>query len=166
MNQAILKQKEAVVDEVIGLAKEAAALVVVEYRGMSVADISTLRRTLRGLNAKMGVYKNSMVRRAAEALNYQGFDAVLNGPNAFVFCPDPIEGPKAIVKFARKNGVMQVKGGVVEGRVLDTDGIKSVANLPGKLGLVSMFLSCIQSPIRSFAATVQAVADKNQSPAN
>ncbi len=166
MNQAILKQKEAVVNEVIDLAKDAAAIVVVEYRGMSVADISTLRRTLRGLNAKMGVYKNSMVRRAGEALKYQGFDVHLTGPNAFVFCPDPIEGPKAIVKFARRNGVLQVKGGVVEGRVLDGDGIKAVANLPGKLGLISMLLSCLQSPIRSFAATVQAVCDHQQSPAN
>jgi large subunit ribosomal protein L10 len=166
VNQAILKQKEAVVDEVIALAKEANAIVVVEYRGMSVADISTLRRTLRGLNAKMGVYKNSMVRRASDALNYQGFEAHLSGPNAFVFCPDPIEGSKAIVKFARRNGILQVKGGVIEGRVLDADGIKNVANLPGKLGLVSMFLSCIQSPIRSFAATVQAVVDTKQSPAN
>lgn len=166
MNQANLKQKEAVVDEVVALAKDAAAVVIVEYRGMNVAHMSELRRTLRGLNAKIGVYKNSMVRRASEKLDYKGFEAHLTGPNAFVFCPDPLEAPKALVKFARKTGILQVKGGIVEGRVLDGEGMKAVAKLPGKNGLISMLLSCIQTPIRQFAATVQAVADKNQPQAN
>jgi large subunit ribosomal protein L10 len=161
VNQAILKQKEAVVDEVIALAKKAAALVLVEYRGMNVTQIGELRRLMRGMNAKVGVYKNSMVRRASDKLNYQGFADHLTGPNALVFCPDPIEGPKALVKFARRTGIMSIKGGVVEGRVLNSDGLKVVAMLPGKNGLISMFLSCIQSPIRSFAATVKAVSEKN-----
>ncbi|MFA5235259.1 MAG: 50S ribosomal protein L10 [Bacilli bacterium] len=161
MNQAILKQKEAVVDEVVARAKKAAALVLVEYRGMNVTQIGELRRLMRGLNAQVAVYKNTMVRRASDKLNYHGLADHLTGPNALVFCPDPIEGPKALVKFARRTGIMSIKGGVVDGRVLDSNGVKTVAMLPGKTGLISMFLSCIQSPIRSFAATLKAVSEKN-----
>ena len=161
MNQAILKQKEAVVDEIVALAKDAQALIVVEYRGMNVAEISELRKQLRGMKAKIGVYKNSMVARAGEKLALQGLDAHLTGPNAIVFCPDSIEGAKALIKFARKSGKLQVKGGVVDGRVLNAAEIKTVSALPGKLGLISMLLSCIQTPIRQFAATVKAVSEKN-----
>jgi hypothetical protein len=99
VNQAILKQKEAVVDEVVALAQKAAALVLVEYRGMNVTQIGELRRLMRGLNAHIGVYKNTMVRRASDKLNYHGLVDHLTGPNALVFCPDPIEGPKALVKL-------------------------------------------------------------------
>ena len=162
MNQAILKAKTAVIDQVLAHIKEKPAVFVVEYRGMSVADLATLRRLLRGMNASIGIYKNSMVARAADQLHYAGLDAHLTGPNAFVFCPDAIEGAKALIKFARKNGKMQVKAGVVEGRVLDADGVKMVSNLPGKRGLIAMFLQCIQAPLGKFAATMQAVAEKQQ----
>lgn len=162
MNQAILKAKTVVVDEVLALAKDKPALIVVEYRGMSVSELAALRRVLRDMNAKIGIYKNSMVARAAETLKYQGFEAHLTGPNAFVFCPDAIEGAKALLKFARRNGKMQVKAAVVEGRVLDAAGVKTLATLPGKLGLISMFLQCLQAPVRTFAATLQAATEKNQ----
>jgi large subunit ribosomal protein L10 len=162
VKQAILKQKEAVVDEIIALAKDTSALIVVEYRGMDVAEISDLRRLLRGMNAKMAIYKNSMVARAGEKLAYQGFEEHLTGPNAVVFCPDAIEGAKVLFKFARKSGKLQVKAGVIESRVLNSAELKAVSSLPGKLGLISMLLSCIQSPIRQFAATIQAISEQNQ----
>ena len=86
---------------------------------------------------------------------------ILKGPNAIVFSKDVIGGAKVIAKYAKRHkDVLIVKGGVVEGKFVDAAGMLEVAKLPGKEGLISMFLSCLQAPIRSFACAVKAVADK------
>jgi large subunit ribosomal protein L10 len=159
MNQEILKAKVDVVNEVLKIAKSSKSIIVVEYRKMTVSELSDLRRTLRGVKATLAVYKNTLVKRATDKLGYTGLEKTLTGPNAFVFSPDPIEGPKFMIKYARKNDKIVIKGGVIEGSVVNAAGIKTVAGLPGRNGLISMFLSCLQAPIRQFAATVQAVAD-------
>ena len=159
MNQEILKAKVDVVDEVVKIAKSSKSIIVVEYRTMTVAELSDLRRTLRSVKGTLGVYKNTLVKRATDKLGYKGLENTLTGPNAFVFAPDPIEGPKFMIKYARKNDKLVIKGGIIEGSVVNAAGIKTVAGLPGRNGLISMFLSCLQGPIRQFAATVKAVAD-------
>lgn len=161
MNQEILKAKAAIVDEVVASAKKSKSIIVVEYRGMNVAQITELRRALRKIDATLGIYKNSLFERAVGTLGVTGLGATVEGPNAFVFSKDAIAGPKAVVSFARRHEKLIIKGGIVEGQVVSAAQIKTVATLPGRQGLISMFLSCLQGPIRQFAATVQAVADKN-----
>lgn len=160
MNQEILKAKEAIVKEVAENMKKSSSIVVVEYRGMTVAEMTELRRTLRKDNATMTVYKNSLVERAADELGYHDLKTTLVGPNALIFSEDTIAGPKIAAKFAKKHEDLMIKGGVVEGRVVDAAGIKTVATLPGREGLISMFLSCLQAPVRNFACAVKAVAEK------
>ena len=160
MNQEIRKSKEAIVEELNAKFKESSAVIVVEYRGLTVAKISELRKALKATDATFGVYKNTLVTRANDASGNKEFDPYLSGSNAFVFAKDPCAAPKALVKFAKRNEELVIKAGLVEGRVVDADGVKALANIPGREGLISMFLSCLQAPVRSFAATVKAVADK------
>jgi len=159
MNQKTLIEKQAIVEVVVGKAKASNAMIIFEYRGLTVSQMTSLRRLLRESNAEMAIYKNSLVERAAEQLGKPELVEFLTGPNAFVFSDDVITGPNVIRKFALKNDEVVIKGGLIEGRVIDAEGVKTIAKLPGREGLISMFLSVLNAPIRQFAATVQAVAD-------
>ena len=161
MNQAVLAAKSETVKEISEKAKKSQTIIVCEYRGLTVAEIQEVRRALHKEKAEMSVYKNSLVERAVDELGYNDLNAILTGPNAIVFSEDVIAGAKVIAKYAKRHkDVLVVKGGMVEGKFVDAKGIIEVSKLPGKEGLLSMFLSCLQAPIRSFACAVKAVADK------
>lgn len=161
MNQDVLKQKEAVVSEVTDLMKNSKAVVVCEYRGLSVADITSLRKELRTKNAKANVYKNSLVTRAVNSLDHKDFDTYLSGPNLFIFMDDYSNGSlKFVAKFAKKHESFQIKGGIIEGKVSDAETVKAISQLPGKEGLVSMLLSVLQAPMRNLAYSLSQVAEK------
>ncbi len=160
MNQEVLKAKQEVVNEIVNKAKESQTVVVAEYRGLTVAQIQELRRALRAEEASMFVYKNSLVERASKELGYDGLAEYLSGPNAIFFSKEVTNGPKIIAKYAKRFGDnLKVKGGVVEGKVVDAAVIDDVAKIPSREGLLSMFLSCLQAPVRQFACAVKAVAD-------
>ena len=161
MNQAVLAAKSETVKEISEKAKKSQTIIVCEYRGLTVAQIQEVRRALHKEKAEMSVYKNSLVERAVDELGYNDLNSILTGPNAIVFSEDVIAGAKVIAKYAKRHrDVLVVKGGIVEGKFVDAKGIIEVSKLPGKEGLLSMFLSCLQAPIRSFACAVKAVADK------
>lgn len=161
MNQAVLAAKSETVKEISDKAKKSSTIIVCEYRGLTVAQIQEVRRALRKEGAEMNVYKNSLVERAVDELGYNELNDILKGPNAIVFSEDVIAGAKVIAKYAKRHrDILVVKGGIVEGKFVDAKGMLEVAKLPGKEGLISMFLSCLQAPIRSFACAVKAVADK------
>ena len=161
MNKEVLAAKSETVKEISDKAKKSQTIVVCEYRGLTVAQIQEVRRALHKENAEMNVYKNSLVERACDELGYTDLKPVLKGPNAIVFSEDVISGAKVVAKFAKRHkDILVVKGGIVEGKFVDEKAMLEVAKLPGKEGLLSMFLSCLQAPIRSFACAVKAVADK------
>ena len=161
MNQAVLAAKSETVKEISEKAKKSQTIIVCEYRGLTVAQIQEVRRALHKEKAEMSVYKNSLVERAVDELGYNELNDILKGPNAIVFSEDVIAGAKVIAKYAKRHrDVLVIKGGIVEGKFVDAKGILEVSKLPGKEGLISMFLSCLQAPIRQFAATVKAVAEK------
>lgn len=161
MNQITLDAKKAVVDSIVGKLNNAKTTVVCEYRGLTVNQLEDLRNNLRETNSTFCVYKNSMVVRALKEIGQEQLSDILTGPNAIIFSEDVIAGAKVAAKFARRNDNLVLKGGLVEGRVVDAKGIKEIASLPGREGLISMLLSCLQAPVRSFACAVKAVADKN-----
>lgn len=162
MNQAALEAKKTAVAEITESFKSSGSFTVVSYQGLTVAEISELRATLAKDDATFVVYKNTMVRRALAELGQPDLGKTLEGPNGFVFSKDLAKGPKALVKFSRYHDKLVVKGGIVENTVLDAAGVKNVSKLPDKNGLLSMFLSCLKAPVTKFAATVKAVADKNE----
>jgi large subunit ribosomal protein L10 len=161
MNQQALNAKKAAVSEIVEGLKNSQSLTVVSYQGLTVAELQELRRTLEKEDACLGVYKNTLVRRALAENGNADLGDLLNGPNAFVFSKDLGKGPKVLYKFARTHQNLVVKGGLAEGKVCDADEMKVVSTLPDKNGMISMFLSCLNAPIQKFAATVQAIADKS-----
>ena len=159
MNKDVLKQKESIVKEVSDLVSSNEATVVCEYRGLTVKQMSELRKILKKNNALALVYKNSLVARATEGKPELG--TYLAGPNLFVFCKDATNSSlKDLAKFAKKNEALVVKGGLVDGEVRDEKYIKTLASLPSKEGMLSMLLSVLQAPIRNLAYSIKEVAGK------
>ena len=162
MNQSIIDSKIAVVNEVKEKFESSASSVVVEYRGLSVKQVTELRRALLKENIDFKVYKNSMVERAANDLGYSELAGSLTGPNAFAFSKDAVAPARVLAKFAKKNDLLVLKGGVVEGKVVDVTTIKMLAGLPGREGMISMILGMLQSPVRKFAYAISQVAEQKE----
>ena len=166
MNQKVLSAKQELVSEISNKIKESDSTVIVEYRGLSVAEVTELRRNLRAENVEMKVYKNTMVQRAIDELGFNELDADLTGPNAFTFSKDATAPARVLAKFAKKHKALVLKSGIVEGKAVNIDVIKELSALPNRDGMLSMLLSCLQSPVSSFARAIKAVADsKGEAPA-
>ena len=160
MNHNVLEQKKAIVEEVSSLLKDSGSVILAEYRGLNVAEISELKRALLKENAKMCVYKNTLVDRAAEACGYSDMKQYLEGPNALISSVDSISAAKVATKFAKKHENLVIKAAIVEGKVIGKDDVIALSKLPNKEGMLSMWLSVLQAPVISFACAVKAVADK------
>lgn len=160
MNSEVLAAKESAVKEIVEGLKSSAAVVVVSYQGLTVANLEELRKTLRKSDASFGVYKNTLVKRALNEVGAPALDDILEGPNAVVFSKEVNKGTKDVVKFAKFHEELVVKGGLIEGKAATKEDIVTVSKLPDRNGLISMFLSCLNAPVQKFAATVKAVADK------
>ena len=159
MNQEILQTKSELVNEVVASIKDSSTVVICEYRGLTVAELTELRRTLRTTESTMAVYKNTLVKRAVESLGLHDAVQYLEGPNAMIFCKDVTAGAKVLAKYSRKNDLLVIKAGIVEGKVCDKKQMIELSKLPNKEGMVSMLLSVLQAPVRQFACAVKAVAD-------
>lgn len=162
MNQAIIDSKKAVVSEISQKMKESDSSVVVEYRGLSVAEVTELRRELRKEGVELKVYKNSLSQRAAEEVGASELVKDLTGPNAIAFGNDAVAPARVLAKFAKDHENLVLKSGIVEGKVVGVETIKELSALPNREGMLSMLLSCLQAPVRQFACAVKAVADKNE----
>jgi large subunit ribosomal protein L10 len=162
-NANVLQEKQLVVTEVATKLRDSASTIVADYRGLNVAQVTELRKRLREAGIDFQVLKNSLVRRATAEAQLTDLDSVLTGPTAVAFSKDDVvAAAKILSEFAKKNDALKVKGGIVEGRVVDVDQIKELANLPSREGLLSMLLSVLQAPIRNFALAVKAVSDKQE----
>ncbi|KAF4320851.1 hypothetical protein G195_006050, partial [Phytophthora kernoviae 00238/432] len=155
--------KQESVDAVTAKLRESATSVVVDYRGLNVAQVTELRKQLREAGIEFQVLKNSLLRRAAAAAELTELNEVLSGPSAIAFSVDDVVAPAKILNdFAKKNDALELKGAVVEGRVIGVEEVKALAELPSREGLLSMLLSVLQAPVRNFALAVKAVADKEE----
>ena len=163
MNQTVLQAKQEIVSEISNKIKESDSTVIVEYRGLSVAEVTELRRNLRQEDVEMKVYKNTLVRRAIDELGFNDLENDLTGPNAFAFSKDATAPARVLAKFAKKHKALVLKSGIVEGKAVGVDTIKELSLLPNREGMLSMLLSCLQSPVSSFARVVKAVADAKES---
>ncbi len=159
MNQNVLESKKTVVNEIREKYENSGSTVVAEYRGLSVAEITELRRALRAENVDMKVYKNTLAARAAEDAGYGDLKEYLTGPNALAFGSDETAASRVMAKFAKKHKALVLKGGIVEGKVIDAAAVGELATMPNRDGMLSMLLSVLNAPVSSFARAVQAVAD-------
>ena len=160
---AIIEQKVKLVDEITEKLTASQSTVVVDYRGLTVSELTELRKQLREAGVEFKVYKNSMVRRAAEAAELSGLVDSLTGPNAIAFSNEDVIAPAKILNdFAKKHEALEIKSGVIEGNVASAEEIKALAELPSREGLLSMLLSVLQAPMRGLALAAKAVADQKE----
>ena len=158
-----IQAKQDQVDLLSEKMKNAASFVVVNYRGLNVAEATDLRKQLRDSDVDMHVVKNTIIRRAAEAAGVEGLEDVFVGPTAIAFSEEEVVAPaKIMVEFAEEAPALEVKGGYMEGEVVSIETIQAVAKLPSREGLLSMLLSVLQAPIRNTALAFKAVAEKKE----
>ena len=159
----IIEAKKQHVDEISEQLKSSVSTVFVDYRGLTVAEVTDLRKQLREAGVQYKVYKNTMLRRAAEKAGIEGLDEYLAGPTAVAFTTEDVVAPaKVIAGFAKEHEALEIKTGVMEGSVISADQVKTVGSLPSHEGLVSMLLSVLQAPMRNFAYAVKAVGESKE----
>lgn len=159
----IIDAKKQVVSEIATKLSESQSTVVVDYRGLSVAEVTDLRKQLRDAGVEFKVYKNSMTRRATAETELTALDEQLVGPTAIAFSKDDVIAPAKILnEFAKKHEALEIKAGVIEGQVASLEQIKALAELPSRDGLLSMLLSVLQAPVRNFALVTKAVAEQKE----
>lgn len=162
-NEKILEAKKQIVDEIAGKLKESVATIVVNYRGLSVAEVTELRKQLREANVGYKVYKNTFARRAAAQADLSSLDSALKGPTAISFSKDDVIAPaKVLYNFSKDHEALEIKAGVIEGKATSLDEIKALAELPSREGLLSMLANVLQAPIRKLAIGVKAVAEQKE----
>ena len=162
MSKAI-ENKQVQVQEITEKFQNAASVVVVDYRGLNVAQVTELRKQLREAGVEFKVYKNTLTRRATEAVGLEGINDVLVGPNAIAFSNEDVVAPAKIInEFAKKNDALEIKAGIIEGTISSVEDVKALAELPSREGLLSMLLSVLQAPVRNFALATKAVAEQKE----
>ena len=166
-NANVLKQKQEQVAALAEKMKNSAAGVVVDYRGITVADDTKLRRELREAGVEYAVIKNNILRRAAEEAGLGELTAHMFGTTAFAYSPeDPIAAAKILNKFAEASkDKFEIRAGYMDGKVLDKDGVVAVAKLPGKQELLTMLCMALNGNIRGLAVALNAVKEKKESEA-
>ena len=163
MSVEAINAKKVVVEEITGKFNDSQSAVVVEYRGLSVAEVTELRKALREEDVEFKVYKNKLVQRATESAGYAEINDKLVGPNAIAFGhSDAVAPARVLANFAKDHEALVIKAGIVEGKVLEVEEINEIAKLPGREGMYSMLLGMLQAPVSKFARVVKAVADARE----
>ncbi len=162
---ANLEAKKAVVAEIVEKLKNCESMVVVSYSGLTVEQVTQLRKNCRENDVHYCVLKNRLVARALQELNIEGLDGLLEGPNAFVFGEkDVTAAPKMISSFIEKNKLtsLEIKGGLVGTEVADVAMMKELAATPSKEELLATMVGCLVSPVSALVAVLEQIAEKKE----
>ena len=151
-------EKQAVIDEVNGLAAKAQTLVIAEYRGITVADMTKLRSSARSNGVSLSVLKNTLARRAVAGSAFDVVADQMTGPLIYGFSVDAVAAAKVVADFAKTNDKLVIRGGAFAGKALDVNGVKQLASIPSKEVLLAQLLGLMQSPISRTARVLAAVA--------
>jgi len=153
-------EKEAVIAEVTGLAAQAQTLVMAEYRGITVADMTNLRNKARSSGVNLSVLKNTLARRAVAGSSFEVAANQMTGPLIYGFSVDAVAAAKVVSEFAKTNEKLVIRGGVYGGKALDANGVKQLASIPSKEVLLSQLCGLLKSPISRTAVVLGALAAK------
>lgn len=158
---AKVELKQPIVQEISESIKDAASLVVVDYRGLTVAEDTALRKQLREAGVTYKVYKNTLVSRAVDGTEFESLKDVLEGPNAFAISTEDATAPaRVLANFAKTAPALEIKAGVVDGTFYDENGMKAIASVPSREVLISRLLGSMQSPITNLARVLNQIAEK------
>ena len=158
---AKIEEKKPIIEEISSYVKDAQSVVAVDYRGLTVAQDTELRKSLREAGVVYKVYKNTFLTRAFEGTDFAQLDGVLEGPTAIAISKDDATAPaRVLAKFSKTAPALEIKAGIVEGTFYDAKGMEGISNIPSKEELLSKFLGSLQSPITNFARCVKQIAEK------
>ena len=162
-SEKILNQKKEEVSKLAAEMKEAKIILLTDYRGINVTDVTNLRTDLRNVNAKYTVIKNNITRRALAECGIEGLDDKLVGPTAVIMSnEDYLEPAKAIYKFSKDNDYYKIKGGVIKGKVITAEEIITLAKLPSRETLLSMLAGALLGNISKVAVALDQVRIKKE----
>ena len=153
-------EKEAVISDVTSLAAKAQTLVMAEYRGITVADMTKLRSEARSKGVTLSVLKNTLARRAVAGSAFEIVGDQMTGPLIYGFSEDAVAAAKVVADFAKTNDKLVIRGGAFGGKALDVNGVKQLANIPSKEVLLAQLLGLMQSPISRTARVLAALAEQ------
>ncbi|MBP3708664.1 MAG: 50S ribosomal protein L10 [Clostridia bacterium] len=153
-----MKQKEEVVKALAERLKTAKVIILTDYRGINVADVTKLRADLRNANSEYKVIKNNIIKRALEMNGENGLDDLLSGPTAILMGDeDYLEPSKVIYNFSKNNDFYKIKGGIIDGKVMTAEEIIALAKLPSKQDLLSMLAGALLANISKLAVALDQV---------
>ena len=166
-NAKVLSEKQAIVADLTNKLQNAAAGVLVDYKGITVAEDTALRAELRKNNVEYAVVKNTLLRRALDDVNLGDLDEVLNGTTSMAISKeDPIAPMRIVNKYAKQMGDrFNIKAGFMDGKVLPLNDVFALAELPSKDALLGQVLGMMLAPITSLAIVIKAIAEKDGQPA-
>jgi len=161
---ANIQTKQEVVNEIKAKLENATAVVLVDYRGLTVEEDTQLRKVLRESNVEYKVYKNTLFNIAVKGTQFESISDILSGPTAIAFSTEDATAPaRELQKFAETHKNLEFKGGVVDGNFYDAKTIEQIATIPSKEVLLSKLLGSIQSPITNLARVIKQIAEKDGS---
>ncbi len=153
--------KQPIVDEITENLKDAKAVVLADYRGLTVEQDTELRKKMRETGVVYKVYKNTLIKRAIAGTELEALAPYLEGPTAIAVSKEDATAPARILfDFAKKAPALELKAGVVENTFYDQKGISVIATIPSRDELISKFLGSIQSPITNFARVIKQIAEQ------
>ena len=158
---AKVELKAPIVQEISDSIKDAQSVVIVDYRGLTVAEDTQLRKQLREAGVTYKVYKNTFMNFAFKGTEFESLSGVLEGPNAIAISTSDATAPaRVLAEFAKKAPALEIKAGVVEGNFYDADGMKAISSIPSREVLLSKLLGSMQSPIANFARVIKQIAEQ------
>lgn len=168
MKKDVLEAKKQEVKKFADLLKNSKSAIVVNYRGLKVGQMTKLRKALYKASSSFHVVKNNILVRAANEVGYKGFEKFSKGPTAVAFATkDPIEPSKILLKMSKATkGVVEFKGGVIDGKMVPVKTIETYASLPSRKELLSTLANVLQDPIRKVVLIVKAMAEKKSKAGN
>ena len=157
-SEKILNQKKEEVSNLANKMKEAKIILLTDYRGINVADVTGLRAELRKSNSEYRVVKNNITKRALAEVGIEGLDNLLEGPTAVIMNnEDYLETAKAIYNYSKENDFYKIKGGVIDGKVMSAEEIITLAKLPSRETLLSMLAGALLGNISKLAVALDQV---------
>lgn len=163
MSETAIAKKAQLVAQTADLFKNAVSAVVVDYRGLTVEQVTSLRKDLREAGVSLSVIKNKVLTRAVDEAGYSDLKDVFSGPSAVAFSnEDAIAPAKVLKQYADSIDALEIKGGILEKEVASIDKINEFATLPSREDLLSMLASVLQAPVRNVAYAINAVIEKGE----
>ena len=157
-SEVILKQKEEQVKELAEKMQKSSLILLTDYRGINVADVTELRKNLRNANGSYSVIKNNITRRALKESKIEGLDDMLVGPTAVITAEDDYLAPlKAVYEYAKNNDFYKIKGGVIDGKVVSKEELITLAKLPSREVLLAKLAGSLLGTVTKLAIALDQV---------